>query len=69
MLEEKNGCFINKTLYGLHRLCGLVVRVPGYRSRGPGFDSRGLPDFLRSSGYGTGSTQPREDNCGAISSK
>jgi hypothetical protein len=20
--------------------CGLVVRVPGYRSRGPGFDSR-----------------------------
>jgi hypothetical protein len=22
------------------RLCGLVVRVPGYRSRGPGFDSR-----------------------------
>jgi hypothetical protein len=22
------------------RLCGLVVRVPGYRSRGPGFDSQ-----------------------------
>jgi hypothetical protein len=22
------------------RPCGLVVRVPGYRSRGPGFDSR-----------------------------
>jgi hypothetical protein len=22
-------------------LCGLVVRVPCYRSRGPGFDSRG----------------------------
>jgi hypothetical protein len=22
------------------RLCGLVVRVPGYRSRGPAFDSR-----------------------------
>jgi hypothetical protein len=22
------------------RLCGLVVRVPGYRSRGPGFESR-----------------------------
>jgi hypothetical protein len=21
------------------RLCGLVIRVPGYRSRGPGFDS------------------------------
>jgi hypothetical protein len=24
----------------LYRLCGLVVRVPGYRSRGPGFDSQ-----------------------------
>jgi hypothetical protein len=23
-----------------NRLCGLVVRVPGYRFRGPGFDSR-----------------------------
>jgi hypothetical protein len=44
------------------RLCGLVVRVPGYRSRGPGFNSPVLPDFLRSSGSGTGSTQPREDN-------
>jgi hypothetical protein len=41
---------------------GLVVRVSGYRSRGPGFDSRLLPDFLRSRGSGTGSTQPREDN-------
>jgi hypothetical protein len=26
--------------YDLDRLCVLVVRVPGYRSRGPGFDSR-----------------------------
>jgi hypothetical protein len=25
--------------YG-ERLCGPVIRVPGYRSRGPGFDSR-----------------------------
>jgi hypothetical protein len=24
----------------MDRLCGIVVRVPGYRSRGPGFDSR-----------------------------
>jgi hypothetical protein len=31
------------------RLCGLI-RVPGYRSRGPT-----LPDFLRSSGSETGS--------------
>ena len=40
----------------MDRLCGLVVRVSGYRYRGPGF----LPDFLSSSGSGTGSTQPRE---------
>jgi hypothetical protein len=32
------------------RLCGLVVRVSGYRSRDVGFDSRALPDFLRSKG-------------------
>jgi hypothetical protein len=34
------------------RLCGLVVRVLGYRSGGPG----SIP------GTGTGSTQPREYN-------
>jgi hypothetical protein len=28
------------------RLCGLVIRVPGYRSRGPGFDSRRYHIFL-----------------------
>jgi hypothetical protein len=27
------------------RLCGLVVRVSGYRSRGPGFDSRRFQIF------------------------
>jgi hypothetical protein len=27
------------------RLCGLVVRVPGYRFRGPGFDSRSYQIF------------------------
>jgi hypothetical protein len=27
------------------RLCGLVVRIPGYRSRGPGFDSRRYQTF------------------------
>jgi hypothetical protein len=27
-------------IYFLDRLCGLVVRVLGYRFRGPGFDSR-----------------------------
>jgi hypothetical protein len=49
---ELNLCYIEEG-----RLCGLAVGVPGYRSRGPGFDSR---DFLRSSGSGTGSTHPRE---------
>jgi hypothetical protein len=44
------------------RLCGLVVGVPGYRSRGPGFDCRHYKIFERSSGSGTGSTQPREYN-------
>jgi hypothetical protein len=32
------------------RLCGLVVRVPGYRSRGPRFRFPVLPDFLKRSG-------------------
>jgi hypothetical protein len=42
----------------MDRLCGLMVRVPGYRSR---VRFPALPDFL-SSGSGTGSTQPREYN-------
>jgi hypothetical protein len=46
--------------HGKHdRLCGLVVRVPGYRSGGPGFDSQ---HYKKISGCGTGSTQPREYN-------
>jgi hypothetical protein len=42
------------------RLCGLVVRVLGYRSGGPG----SIPSTTRkkSSGSGMGSTQPREYN-------
>jgi hypothetical protein len=45
------------------RLCGLVVRVLGYRSGGPG----SIPSTTRkkSNGSGTGSTQPREYNWGA----
>jgi hypothetical protein len=45
------------------RLCGLVVRVPGYSSRGP-VRFPPLLDFPISSGSGTGSTQPREYNWG-----
>jgi hypothetical protein len=44
----------------LDRLCGLVVRVLGYRSGGPG----SIPGTAKkkSSGSGTGSIQPREYN-------
>jgi hypothetical protein len=31
---------IKRFYISVYCLCGLVVRVPGYRSRGPGFDSR-----------------------------
>jgi hypothetical protein len=44
-------------------LCGLAVRVPGYRSKGPGYyQAPVIPDFLRSRGSATGSTEPREYN-------
>jgi hypothetical protein len=45
-------------------LCGLVARVPSYRSR-PRVRFPALPYFLRSSGSGTGCTQACEDNWGA----
>jgi hypothetical protein len=59
-------CWVNfKVLVSLDRLCGLVVSVPDYRSRGLGVIPA-LPDFLSSSGSGTGSTQPREYNWRAL---
>jgi hypothetical protein len=47
------------------RLCGLAVRVSGYRSRGPGFDYRRYQIFWDVVGLERASTQPREDNWGA----
>jgi hypothetical protein len=41
-----------------------VVRVPGYRSIGPG-SVPGATNFLRSNGSGMESTQRREHNSGA----
>jgi hypothetical protein len=43
------------------RLCGLVVRVLGYRSGGPS-SIPGTTRKKKSSGSGTGSTEPREYN-------
>jgi hypothetical protein len=51
---------LNYHKHNIDRLCGLVVKVLGYRSAGPG----SIPGTTkkRSSGSGTGSTQPREHN-------
>jgi hypothetical protein len=55
--------------YYADRLCGLVVRVLGYRSGGSGsipgtnrFSGEKKKKKKNSSGSGTGSTQPREYN-------
>jgi hypothetical protein len=43
------------TLISNGRLCGLVVRVSGYRFRGPGFDSRPYYIFWEVGGQQRGS--------------
>jgi hypothetical protein len=55
---DSGGQKFGRNMSSENSLCGLVVRVSGYRSRGPGFDSRPLSDFLRN----RRSTQSREDN-------
>jgi hypothetical protein len=56
VMKRKN--YPSKTLKD--RLCGLVIRVPGYRPEGSGFDSRHYKK--KSCGSGMESTQPREYN-------
>jgi hypothetical protein len=46
-------------MFKVDRLCGLVARVLGYRSGGPG-SIPGTTRKKKSSGSVTGSTQPRE---------
>jgi hypothetical protein len=55
---ESLGCYELKRYKD--RLCGLVVRVLGYRSRGPGSIPRTTKKKI--SGSGMGSTLPREYN-------
>jgi hypothetical protein len=58
--------YLDMVIKDKDRLCGLVVRVSGYRSRGPGFDSQPYHIFWQVGGRsGTGSTQPRDHNWGA----
>ena len=39
-MYQTSVAFVNSYVWVLDRLCGLVVRVSGYRYRGLGFDSR-----------------------------
>jgi hypothetical protein len=51
--------FVVYLLLVVDRLCGLVVRVPGYSPTGPRFDSQRY--HLSGSGSPTGFTLPHED--------
>jgi hypothetical protein len=52
---------ISEVYAHVDRFCGLVVRVPGYRSTGPG-SIPGAFRFSEGGGSRTRSTQPREYN-------
>jgi hypothetical protein len=45
MWKEVIVVYFKEIFRDLDRTCGLVVRVPGYTSRGPGFDSRSYQIF------------------------
>jgi hypothetical protein len=51
-----NSVAFSPQAYYTDRLCGLVVRVHGYRSRGPGFDSRRYQIFWEVVSLERGST-------------
>ena len=56
-------CFIPLLINDGDHLFGIVVSKSDCHPRGPGFDSRLYSrNFSGSIGYGTGSTEPREDN-------
>jgi hypothetical protein len=59
--KRTNGGFSITDPYKNDRLCGLVVRVLGYRSGGPG-SIPGTTRKKKNSGSGMGSTQPHEYN-------
>jgi hypothetical protein len=53
---------LNFVMLVVDRLYGLVVSVPGYRSRGPGSIPGATRFFMRSGDSVTGCTQTRDDN-------